>query len=188
MAELTDEIRSFVAVRVTEGFESEEGIIESALETFEVDDENEAFHREVIRFTAEKMAEHRRAQSLWESPTDCDRLDWAFEELNRAGIVARQNFTCCSTCGHYEIGDEIEQAQAERSVEGYVFYHMQDTESACEAGYLYLAYGAVEEGEGAMVAVGRKIVLALEGAGLRTEWNGQGDTRIHVSLNWQRRR
>ncbi|MGH7169227.1 MAG: DUF6891 domain-containing protein [Gemmataceae bacterium] len=188
MAESIEEIRSFVAQHVAEGFDSAEEIIDSAIECFEVE-ENEELCRAIAGFTAERMAEHLRSQSQWPKPTDCDRLDWAFEELERSGIVARQNFSCCGNCGHSEIWAEIKQAKEEHPVEGYVFYHMQDTESAVEGGYLYLAYGSVEEGEEALTAVGRKLVLALECAGLRTEWNGQADTRIRiVDLDWKRRR
>jgi hypothetical protein len=189
MAEQIEEIHSFVIQRVAEGFESTEDIIDSAIECFEVEEQDEVLRHEIACFTAERMAEHLRAQTQWPKPTDCDRLDWAFEELDRAGIVARQNFTCCSNCGHYEIWDEIKQAREEHPVEGYVFYHMQDTESAVEGGYLYLAYGAVEESEEAIETVGQKIVLALEKAGLRTEWNGKGNTRIRViDFDWKRRR
>jgi hypothetical protein len=189
MAEQIEEIHSFVARRVAEGFNSETEIVESAIDCFEVEEEDKTLRRAIACVTAERIAEHLRTQSQWPTPTDCDRLDWAFEELDRAGIIARQNFTCCCNCGHCEIWNEIEQAREQQSVEGYVFYHMQDTESAVEGGYLYLAYGAVEESEEALIAVGRKTVLALERAGLRAEWNGQGDTRIRIiDLDWKRRR
>lgn len=188
MAESIEEIRSFVAERVAEGFASTEEIIDSTIECFEVE-ENEELCHEIARFTAERMAEHLRSQRQWPETTDCDRLDWAFEDLDRMGIVSRQNFTCCGNCGHSEIWDEIRQARKKHPVEGYVFYHMQDTEAAVEGGYLYLAYGSVEEGEETLIAVGRKVVLALERAGLRTEWNGQGSTRIRiVDFDWKRRR
>jgi hypothetical protein len=189
MVEPSEEIHSFVIRRVAEGFTNQEDIIASAIECFEIKEEDEELRREIARFAAERMAEHLRAQMNWPRPTDCDRLDWAFAELDRAGIVARQNFTCCSTCGHCEIWDEIEQAREEHPVEGYAFYHMQDTESAVAGGGLFLAYGAVENGEEALIAVGRKIVLAMERSGLRTEWNGKTNTRIQiVDLDWKRRR
>ena len=31
------------------------------------------------------------------------KINKAFNKLNRFGIVAKKNFTCCNTCGHYEI-------------------------------------------------------------------------------------
>ncbi len=188
MAESVEEIRSFVDKRVAEGFQSTEDIIDSTIECFEVQENKELCH-EIARYTTDRMAEHLQSQRQWPATTDCDRLDWAFEELDRMGIVARQNFTCCCNCGHYEIGDEIRKAGEKHPVEGYVFYHMQDTEAAVECGSFYLAYGSVEEGEEALTAIGRKIVLALERAGLRTEWNGRADTRIKlIDFDWKRRR
>ena len=62
---------------------------------------------EVERVTAELLAAHRAEQAGWESPTDCDRLDEAFATLNRLGIVARQDFSCCTPCGHKDIWQEI---------------------------------------------------------------------------------
>src|SRR5688500_10767798 len=48
----------------------------------------------------------RAAEATWPERTDCDRLDAAFAELEGIGIVCRQDFTCCSTCGGAEIGAE----------------------------------------------------------------------------------
>lgn len=51
--------------------------------------------------------------------------------------MARQNFTCCQTCGLAEIDDEIEVVRAEgRPVRGYAFFHQQDTAGAVEGGSL----------------------------------------------------
>jgi hypothetical protein len=189
MSELLEEIRSFVAQRVAEGFDSEETIIESATEYFEDEHKRDDLRPEVTRITVELMAEHLRKQALWTKPTDCDRLDWAFAELDRDGIVARQNFSCCSNCGHGEIWDEIRQTEQEHPVEGYVFYHVQNTENACANGSLYLAYGTVKDDESALIAVGEKIAQTIERAGLRTEWNRQGNTCIRiVDLDWKRHR
>ena len=90
------------------------------------------------------------------SPTDHDRLDDAFFTLDEAGIVARQDFTCCASCGHHEIWEEIGAEPAR----GYVFFHWQDTETAARGDGLYLAYGSTSEGDEASVAVGREIVAA----------------------------
>src|SRR4029079_1351153 len=88
--------------------------------------------------TDKAFAAHLDAQREWPSVTDCDRLDRAFADLNGRGIVARQNFACCSNCGHAEIGEEID-AEKERGTKviGYTFFHLQDTERAAEYGYLY---------------------------------------------------
>jgi hypothetical protein len=49
------------------------------------------------RLTREAVEAHLDAQERWPAVTDCDLLDRAFGELDRAGVVSRQNFTCCST-------------------------------------------------------------------------------------------
>ncbi|GAA3642822.1 hypothetical protein GCM10022267_31820 [Lentzea roselyniae] len=38
--------------------------------------------------------------------TDPERLTRAFAALREAGITARENFTCCRSCGESEIGGE----------------------------------------------------------------------------------
>ncbi|RYD51650.1 MAG: hypothetical protein EOP60_10485 [Sphingomonadales bacterium] len=104
-------------------------------------------------------------------------------------MIARQNFSCCGTCGSSEIWDEVDAVtQAGGPGHGYVFYHMQDTESAADGEGLYLNYGAGEDGEEAALAVARDVVAELQSHGLRTDWDGSWDQRIHVALDWKRRR
>ena len=59
---------------------------------------------------------------------------------------------------------------------------------AVEGGGLYLNYGACEEGEAAAVAIGHRIVAALEDQGLATDWDGRLEQRIGVALVWKKRR
>jgi hypothetical protein len=171
-----------------EGFDDAEQIVENVTESVESDHDCEGLRPHIERLTAELLEEHRRRQSQWVGPTDCDRLDEAFAALEAEGIVARQNFTCCQTCGHAEIWGEIEEVSAERDVDGYVFYHIQDTESACQGGGLYLAYGTTEGGPKELADIGRRIVRALERAGLTVRWNGSTGQRIGVEMEWRLRR
>lgn len=189
MDRVPEEVRAYIARAVKEGFLSEEDIVETAtefaLEETGLDDQEAA----IARITAQLISVHRRVQARWKTPTDCDKLDTAFARLERRGVVSRQNFTCCSTCGHHEIWDEIREAKGRGKVSGYVFYHMQDTEGACEGGSLYLKYGAVAEGEAAVAEIGRAVVEELEVVGLKAEWNGRPDTAVQVvGLKWKRRR
>jgi hypothetical protein len=125
----------------------------------------------------ERVAE----QADW-GVTDCDRLTAAFEELDRGGIVAREHFSCCQTCGTAEIWAEAEPADR-----GYVFFHMQDTETAGD-GVLYLAYGARADEPEATVAVGHEIVKVLRSHGFQTSWDGSESTRIRITdLEWRKR-
>jgi uncharacterized protein DUF6891 len=131
------------------------------------------------------IARHREAQASWPAVTDNDRLDRTFAALEQTGIVARQNFACCMSCGFTEIGDEIRDRAA---TQGFVFYHGQDTERAADGGGVYLAYGALAGGDAAAQAIGRRVVDALVAEGLQPAWNGSVETRIALPLEWKRRR
>ena len=155
------------------------------------DDPDNEYPPVVLRRVAERMTrdaldEHYRQQETWAYPTDCDRLDEAFEEMNRAGIVARQNYGCCRTCATAEIHLEIAQMPG---AAGYAFYHEQDTECALDTGTLYLSFGPVDETEAHTLAIGRRIVQILRLVGLETDWNGDLRRRIGIPrLDWKRRR
>jgi hypothetical protein len=141
------------------------------------------------RMVREILDMHLREQASWPIPTDCDRLDAAFAALEQAGIVCRQHFSCCGTCGVSEIWEEMDTARdTGLDVRGYAFYHVQDTESAVEGYGLYLNYGAVEDGEAPALAIAHEIVAALEQHRLRVHWDGQWSRRIGVALDWKRRR
>ena len=191
---IENELRERINAAVVAGFDERDEIIMSVTE--EAEDEHDGvdgLEELVTRLTDAALAAHHRKQSRWKGETDCDRLDAAFEELERQGIVARQNFTCCSTCGHYEIGDEIKDAKKERKkraapVSGYAFYHMQDTESAVAGGGIYIKYDTLKDDREKKIAVGQKIVEALTAAGLKTEWDGDPNTGVYVRLKWRRRR
>lgn len=186
---MAEEARDIVRRAVRTGFDDREQLIGSAIEMLEDEYDPDAVRAIVPALVDEELAAHRKAELGWPAITDCDRLDAAFAALEDAGIVARQNFTCCGTCGSAEIWDEIGEARdSGRPVRGYGFYHMQDSESAAEGHGLYLNYGAVEEGEDAALAVGREIVVTLARSGLSPDWNGSWSTRIAVPLDWKRRR
>lgn len=189
MADRLKDLQAFIAYSVREGFESVHEIIENAtdyaFEKYQRDD----LHPEIKRITAELIAAHRAKQAKWKGPTDCDRLDEAFAALNQQGIVARQDFSCCNNCGFTEIWDEIEEEEKRQPVEGYVFYHLQATETAIESGQLLLAYGCVEEGEAALVRIANKVVAELRRVGLDASWGGTAYHPIVVDgIVWRRRR
>ena len=116
-------------------------------------------------------------------------MDEAFAALNRQGIVARQDFSCCNNCGFTEIWDEVEQAEEIQPVEGYVFYHFQATERAIEVGQLLLAYGCVDDEAESLRRVAERIVAELLRAGLGASWGGSGAHPIVLDgIVWQRRR
>jgi hypothetical protein len=185
----TSWLRDHIRRDVASVFYDEDTILTRSVDSFE-DEFDPAFLRgEAQRLLREELAAHARDQRDWPARTDCDRLDDAFAALEANGVIARQNFTCCGTCGSAEIWDEIDAvAKAGGPTRGYAFFHMQDTERAAEGDGLYLNYGACEDGEEAALAVANDIVTQLDAHGLRTEWNGNWNQRIAVSLDWKRRR
>ena len=135
---------------------------------------------EIERIAAELLAAHQIEQSTWNGPTDCDRLDEAFASLNKRGIIARQNFSCCNNCGFTEIWDEVEEEETRRAVIGYVFYHLQCTERAMETRQLLMAFGSIEEGSEVLTQVANTIVAELRSVGLNASWQGTDEHPIIV--------
>jgi hypothetical protein len=186
--DVLEEVRERIRGDVASGFYGPDEILKSAIEMFQ-DDLPEAVLADHARLCLdEALAAHRAEQADWPETTDCDRLDSAFAALERGGIVMRQNFSCCGTCGSSEIWAEVKAyEEAGGRAYGYAFYHQQDTERAVEGGGIYLNYGACEDGEEPAIATARAIVAELERRGLETDWNGTWDMRIGVKLDWKRR-
>lgn len=183
-----EEFRSYIAREIAAGYTSPEEALQSAIDVMSDDLDADIMNLNGQRMLTEEMAAHIERQGHWPEITDCDRLDLAFAALESKGIVSRQNFSCCGTCGSGEIWDEIDTVNSMGiEVRGYTFFHQQDTESAVEGGGLYLNYGSVEEGNEATVTIGREIQHELETHGLTTDWDGKLAMRIGVSLDWKRR-
>lgn len=183
------EIQDYASRDVSGGFRNEAEIVQSVVEVLGDDFEASLIQPLAAAETRRLLEAHRAAEATWPESTDCDLLDRAFAELEARGVVCRQDFSCCGTCGSGEIREEMEHVRASGSLaRGYAYYHMQDTESAVEGHGLYLAYGAAEEGELAAVRIGHEICDALRNQGLAPDWNGDLKLRIGVKLDWKRRR
>jgi hypothetical protein len=183
-----NDVRVYADQIVRTGFYDRTDAIDAVVAYFEEEMEASPLKRLANSEVDKAIRALREAEAAWPPLTDCDRLDLAFEKLEDAGIVARQHFTCCGTCGVAEMGAEVSEAEARGlKVRGYVFFHQQDTDSAVEGHGLYLNYGAIEDGEPKALAVGREIVAAIESCGLKTNWDGSWDKRIGVTLEWRKR-
>jgi hypothetical protein len=135
----------------------------------------------------DEINQQLREQEIWPEVTDYDRLVRALVALEMKGIVARQNFACCQTCGHAEIEDEIESfAATGGDPRGYVFFHQQGTESAIRDGEVGFAYGpAKEDVDSADIA--SELANEMRAVGLKVDWNGESSMCVMVSLDWKRR-
>ncbi|MEV1002914.1 hypothetical protein [Nonomuraea sp. NPDC050202] len=185
-----DEIAEEVRTAVAAGRHDFERVVRGVIETWMDEVEDQDLLDEAIRgVVAEEFAGHLAAQAGWPAVTDNDRLSLAMGELAMAGILAREHHTCCMSCGIAEIGREISGLSG---VRGYVFYHEQDVERAVAGGGIHLAFGPSELGGGRKRGpgggIGVEIAEVLRRRGLHVEWSGDDGQRIHVRVNWQRRR
>ena len=189
-ADLLADMARTIRERVAAGFDPPEGIAAAAAELgYEYDLEPDDLGPTARRLTAAALLAHQHEQAAWPAVTDCDRLDAAFAALDAAGVVARQDFSCCGTCGHAEIGGVLAAARsAGRAVRGYTFYHLQNTESAVEGCGLHLAYGGVEPTDAAAEVIAAEVAFALAAHGLRPTWAGSAGQCVFVPLDWKRRR
>ena len=180
-------LRDYLAGYVTEGFIGTRQIMDHA--TTYAEENLDWFDASsfIEQTTRELIEAHAAEEQTWVTPTDCDKLDAAFNHLELHGILARSNYTCCMNCGTTEIAYEI--VESTTKVRGYVFYHNQDTERAIENRNLRLAFGSADETLHSTTTIGWQIVDALNAQGLQVEWNGNPDVRIKlVNFEWKRRR
>jgi uncharacterized protein DUF6891 len=192
-----EDLRSELDLMVRGGYQSRDEIIEAIAELAAgegADLDNAELSKTVDAAIVELRAEAR----TWPRETDNDRLDRAFARLTAAGVIARQDFACCTSCAHAEIWDEVPDP---RDWRGYVWFHRQDTERAVVGDGLYLGFGGRDEqsrlqrlfggradGTRADAAtIGHEIVQALAGEGLSAAWDGKIDRRILVEpFEWRR--
>jgi hypothetical protein len=182
-------LRGHLRNEVAAGFYSDDAILTNAIDYFENEIDADMVRREAPGMLRELLADQAAAEAHWPETTDCDRLDAAFAALEANGIIARQNFSCCQSCGWGEIGDEVRAIHAAGlPARGCTFYHVQDTEGAIEGHGIFLSYAAWESGDDAALSVGHEIQAELKAHGLKPEWNGSLEQRIRVPMDWKRRR
>jgi hypothetical protein len=185
-----DDLHEFITTQIAAGYVATPDILDDAAELFaEVVPDRAALRDAASVIAGRAVQAHFEEQATWPATTDCDRLDAAFAELVGAGIVARQHFSCCGTCGAEEIRTELQQAKkAGLAVRGFTFFHTQDTAHAIAGDLLYLSYGTANTDKAAAIAIGHEVVATLDRHGLCPQWNGKPAHRIALPLHWQRRR
>ena len=181
------EFRDYIRALVNGAFVPEEEIPQIAIEGLADEYDAESLEPYAAILTQEYLAEHEKDQESWPATTDCDRLDLAFEALERSGILCRQDYQCCLSCGYARISRELDEIGRDR-FRGFTFYHQQDTNGAVESGSIGLGYGSVADDDAKSIAIGQEIVSAVREQGLKVDWIGSLDQRIIVRLDWKRRR
>lgn len=108
-------------------------------------------------------------------PTFKQLLNNAFKTFDKVEIIAKQDFTCCLTCGNSEINKYFEPNSA-----GYAFYSAQDYEDLRMNDNVYLAFSSWDGNEEKSKEVGFIIKKHLKNYGLNVDWNEDVRTRIMV--------
>lgn len=121
-----------------------------------------------------------------------ERLNKAFKLLRKAGLIARQSFGCCGSCGSYELATKMEELlDAGKPALGYVFYNQQSAEafnSDRSDGLLYISYADGTTNKYPKNAplsdktIGKMLLSTLNHVGLVAEWNGDTNTCVLVKL------
>jgi hypothetical protein len=178
--EIRAEARARAVALVHGGFTDFDDAVEIVADYFA--DEEEPLREDEARDIVEAVWSARLAEQRgWPAVTDADRLLGVFDALGEADIVAEPHFACCAGCGRAEIG-----GFATPDSRGFVFFHEQDTDRAVAGEGLMLAYGGFDGTTEQTAAIGREVAAALTAAGLRIDWTGTPDKRIHVTpLEWR---
>lgn len=131
---------------------------------------------------------YRPSYAVTQAVTDMKyRLNKAFAAMRAMGLIARQNYECCSSCAGCAITeDAVIKVTKGKKVNGAVFYHHQDTESFKDGETLHIRFGQLNSQQVGpigleTVKVGALVMAALEAAGLEPYWNGDEDSTITLS-------
>ena len=173
--------------QVRGGYETRDDIVDSVFNILEHDSMTLSEVKELVDTEINSLKEE---QVHWPSETDYDRLVAGLKALDAQGIVARENFTCCGTCGTAEIWDEIDTVKASgKDVRGYVFFHQQGTEHAVEGYGINFSYGSAVENatEEQEIAIAQALADEMRSRGFKVDWNGKLSMCVMVELDWKRR-
>ena len=142
-----------------------------------------------LRSHTERFLEKERlGEATWSEATVNDRITSAFEELNRRGVLAREDvgLTIQDGWGYAGLG-------AEPMHRGVIFFHQEDVIDGVEGRGLLLAFGALgaepSEDEAASAALAQEVVGVLRTNGISCSWSHSVTERIRIApFEWRRRR
>ncbi|WP_426751630.1 DUF6891 domain-containing protein [Myxococcus sp. Y35] len=154
--------------------------------------DDDRVRREVWKAFEKEVRARLEEERHWPEVIEADRLDAAFDDLNRAGIVAEMGATN-TLSGGWSYVREIAAERARRGVKSWAaaFFHEQDLDIALKGHGVCIAFGTLdgEELTDQDLKVAEAVVEALRKHGLAPEWNGSVHTRITVpAFTWRRRR
>jgi hypothetical protein len=119
-----------------------------------------------------------------------EKLKQLFKDLRKQGIISRMNFSCCSSCGGYEITTmaqkRIDEGTPKESIRGCCFYHHQDQQGWDRNESLMLRYGDMSSekyGDIGLptIEVGKIITSLLDKYGVQYKWDGNPNSCIEIT-------
>ncbi len=146
------------------------------------------------RVRSEVLAEWERKAAdelTWQMPTDCDRLNDAFDELWERNIIALQAVGDMYFDGSEDVESYWARTGRDLSpVVGYCFCHQQEVKNCLDGGTLMLAFGDIFGRDPERnVAVGRTVCGVLEHHGFMPVWDETDHTRIALpGFQWRKTR
>lgn len=156
------------------------------LDDLSYDDDAAAYLDELRRYGEEEFARKLEAESNWPEQTDWDRLNDAFQALNRDGVLALHSAGYTSGDAHSDAWEMIHGKPGKWL--GFCFYHGQDVERAVQGMPLFIGFDAVADSVEAKKEVGNRVASALRHAGFTLDWNGDPETRMAITnLDWKKR-
>jgi hypothetical protein len=136
---------------------------------------------------SEEFLKKQQSEDSWPNLTDCDRLDFIFNELNELGIIALQNTGYTMSDGFDDVGEVLETLDRNQ-VKGYCFYHGQDLERALADEGLTLAFGDLNAIDDQKIVVGKLITEIIKKHHFEYIWDGTANKKINIfPFKWQRR-
>ena len=100
-----------------------------------------------------------------------------WRKLKRRKIVGVRN-QCCGSCSACEGGNKMD---ADKSMVGYAYYHIQDREGLDANGDLYVGYGARDRSDEQSVILAQQLYMLFVQDGFLVEWDGTSNRRLKLS-------
>lgn len=176
------------------GYLDDEEILDLLVERVEHDPESEnAFAADrdasllVIRtILAQHVTGHAQAAAGFPTPTDLERLDTVFADLERDGVLVGRQVGVTHGDLTLELWDRLRETP---DAHGWIGFHEQDVDRAIATGVLYLSFAHRSDQDADFVLVAQDVAQRLRDAGFEVVWDGSADARLELrGVRWQRRR
>ena len=105
------------------------------------------------------------------------KVDRTWRKLKRLKITGVRGL-CCGSCSACEGGNRMD---ADESLVGYAYYHVQDRDGAEEHG-LYIGFGARDASDEKAVVIGQQLYMLFVQDGFKVEWDGTAGKRLVVKV------